>query len=92
MTDKNLTDTEIIKALECCYSKGNWCGSGCPRMYCCDTVTECRMELNKDALNLIDRLRAEIEKRDRAFEELIKVARLWKEKYNNLKDLVVKND
>ena len=62
MTDKKLTDNEVKKALECCYSKGNWCVSGCPRMYCCDTVTECRMELNKDAFDLINRLQAENER------------------------------
>ena len=55
-----MTDKEIIQALECCSEEG-WCGCNCPRMYCCDTTTECRTELIKYALDLIKSQQAEID-------------------------------
>ena len=75
-----MTDNKIIKALGCCANHD--CCRLCPLWEDCGDLailTDC-------TLNLINRQKAEIEKKDRAFEELIKVARLWKEKYNNAKE------
>ena len=72
MPDKKLTDNEIIKALECCI-KAEICDDcktlGCPayRKEGCyyllrsdgDFISD---ELNKDALSLINRQKAEIER------------------------------
>ena len=56
-----MTDNEIIKALECCMSDNPPCTT-CK--YDGDTITvdECMGELMKDALDLINRQRAEIER------------------------------
>ena len=77
-----MTDNDIIKALEYCSDALSNC-TICP--YEDDDNYQCFDKVKKDAIDLINRQKAEIEKRDRAFEELIKVARLWKEKYNNAK-------
>ena len=55
-----MTDNEIIKALECCMSDNPPCTT-CK--YDGDTITvdECMGELMKDALDLINRQKAEIE-------------------------------
>ena len=61
MPNKNLTDNEVIKALECC-SEANNCGK-CeyePTQHQIGTVSCCN-ELMKDALDLIDRLQADNE-------------------------------
>lgn len=55
MTDKGLTDEEIIKTLECCaYSNG--CGN-CPYLEQCDTS-----EHLMNALDLINHYKTEIER------------------------------
>jgi hypothetical protein len=81
MPDKKLTDNEIVKALECC-------ARPLPHCYCdeCPAGANggCAMK-TENIIDLINRLQAENEKKDRAFENLIEVARLWKEKYNNAK-------
>ena len=56
-----MTDTEIIKALECC-SIRNHCASSCPYDDEDDTCVECTSKLTKDALALINRQKAEIER------------------------------
>ena len=53
----NLTDNEIIKALECCCGTAHDSCRDCPY----DDIG-CEDELEKDALNLINRQKAEIEK------------------------------
>ena len=57
-----MTDNEIIKALECCSNPcGNDCDE-CPKFvenY--DTIIECGVFLMADALSLINRQKAEIE-------------------------------
>jgi hypothetical protein len=54
-----MTDNDIIKALECCEEDS--CGCGCPRMYCGDSVIECKAVLMEHALDLINRQKAKIE-------------------------------
>ena len=56
-----MTDKEIVKALECC--EASCCKSGCPRMFSCDTVLECKAELMKLSLDLINRQQAEMAER-----------------------------
>ncbi len=56
-----LKDEEIIKALECCMN-GNNCGGCCPYDDEDDTCEECTSKLTKDALDLINRQKAEIER------------------------------
>ena len=58
--NKKLTDNEIIKALECCNGSFDRCGE-CPL----DNVSQEKLrcwELEKSALNLINRLQAENER------------------------------
>ena len=56
-----MTDNEIIKALECC-AKGGHCSGCCP--YDDDDVdcNNCTSRLTSDALDLINRQKAEIER------------------------------
>ena len=56
MTDKKLTDNEIIKALSIC-SNGNGICSECPYS---DDYTNCNTRITKDALDLINRLQAKV--------------------------------
>lgn len=72
-----MTDNEIKKALECKKEE----------IICAvaDENKATHFVYNEDALDLINRLQAENEKKDRAFEKLIEVSRLWKEKYNTAK-------
>lgn len=58
MTDKKLTDKEIIKALECCVSANYICPHTCPML----KNKECLTSLRKNALDLINRLQAKVEK------------------------------
>lgn len=60
MTDKKLTDNEIVKALECCkYEYDTKCELCCYNFY---SRTGCRSELRRNALDLINRLQAENER------------------------------
>ena len=52
-----MTDNEIIKVLECCTSKTYFCGD-CPLS---DYGDDCGNITRKEALNIIQRLKAEIE-------------------------------
>ena len=52
-----MTEAEIIKALECCSSSPAKCGD-CPCLQLCDCLA-----VEKDALDLINRQKAEIERR-----------------------------
>ena len=54
----NLTDNEIIKALECCNEKARGCEE-CPMI---ERDGSCIKFLTREALNLINRQRAEIER------------------------------
>ena len=57
MTDKKPTDNEIVKALECCKNDGIICGE-CPYK----KANGCMEKLSADALDLINRQNAEIER------------------------------
>ena len=57
MTDKKLTDNKIIKALECCKNDGIICFE-CPYK----KTNGCMEKLSADALDLINRLQARVEK------------------------------
>ena len=59
MTDKKPTDSEIVKALECCASVDNGCSTDCP-LYGGDD--SCFSTLLKPTLDLINRQKAEIER------------------------------
>lgn len=56
-----MNENDVIKALECCM-KGNNCGGCCPYDDEDDTCEECTSKLAKDALDLIKRQWAEIER------------------------------
>ena len=60
MPDKKLTDSEIVKALECC-STASCISNKCHYEKLHDIPT-CTTKLTKDALDLINRLQAEIER------------------------------
>lgn len=73
MPDKKLTDSEIVKALECCVSDDNNHNDldeckGCPYIECRD----CTNDLRKETLNLINRLQAENERLKNEYEECSK--------------------
>lgn len=77
-----MTDSEIIKALECCkYEYDTKCELCCYNVY---SRTGCRSELRRNALDLINRLQAEIE-RLKAWENLLKA-----EKHSLIKSEAVK--
>lgn len=59
MTDKILTDNEIVKALECCTTNGASC-KNCPAFVKVDR-SNCKKYF-RGALDLINRLQAEVEK------------------------------
>jgi hypothetical protein len=59
MPDKNLTDSEIIKALECCTTNGASC-KDCPAFVKVDR-SNCKKYF-RGALDLINRQKAEIER------------------------------
>lgn len=60
MTDKKLTDEEIIKSLQCCLCDGSEC------LKCQDDIKNiCRLECNKvatETINFINQQKAEIER------------------------------
>lgn len=59
MTDNKLTDNEIIKGIECCASRTFRCDECC---YAPFKFNECTPHILNDALDLINRLKAEIER------------------------------
>lgn len=54
-----MTDNEIIKALECC--KNGQCAD-CPRIYTPYEIFRCKEDLISNALDLINRQQAEVER------------------------------
>lgn len=59
-----MNDNEIIKALEACKSGYCYCGEGCPLANddgYDDDISKCTSKLSENALDLINRQRAEIE-------------------------------
>ena len=73
--DKKLTDSEIVKALECCLeTSGVNCGK-CP--YCDNCVTDENTSLMMtDVLDLINRQKAEIERLEKEYEKVYKQAEM----------------
>lgn len=57
-----MTDEQIIKALEICTSEHLGCEDGCPRRHNGLTYAKCRLGFMKDALDLIKRQKAEIDR------------------------------
>lgn len=83
-----MTDNDIIKALECC-SKSGWLNDcdGCP---CYDETediqtSECQERLMKNALDLINRQKAEVERLERNFRAAKVDAKLKKQEIERLK-------
>lgn len=61
MTDHKFTDEEVVKALEFCL-QGDSCFGCCPYDDGDDDCTYCTSKLARDALDLINRQKAEIER------------------------------
>ena len=62
LTERKYTDEEVIKALECC-AKNSTYDECCECLYVeCSTQKGCVGELMEDAINLINRQKAEIER------------------------------
>lgn len=80
-----LNDSEIVNDVEQVTMALEYCVECDCEKYPYDELTACNEYLKLDAVKVINRLQAENEKKDRAFENLIEVARLWKEKYSNAK-------
>lgn len=58
-----MSDNDIIKALEFCESLTCECTSECPMFYNgTNSISDCRGELHKNTLDLINRLKAENER------------------------------
>lgn len=74
-----MTDEQIIKALDCCHSElGNMC-SICPLF---DPDNDyCEDELHKNALNLINRQKVEIERLNIEFQSMRSAANSYKMHY-----------
>ncbi len=72
-----MTDNEIIKALECCKNKR--CVN-CPYDDVADKFAECSAKLVNDALDLINRQKAEIESKNRQIGELVSFQRFCETK------------
>ena len=53
-----MTDSEIVKALECC--NNGWCDNRCP-YYGREDIADCREQSGADQLDIINRQQAKIE-------------------------------
>ena len=67
MTDKKLTDEEIIKALECCLDISPSTCKNCPLFNITNSTMVCSKIAAKFALDLINRLQAEIERLKKSY-------------------------
>lgn len=68
-----MNDNDIIKALGFCESPDCECTSLCPMFYNgTNCISDCRGELHKNALDLINRQKAEIERLTKDNERVIK--------------------
>lgn len=90
MTKHKFTDEEIKKALECCWTT-NTC-EGCPRI----VEANCLICLERDALDLINRYEAEIERLQKANERFEKefdsyYARVKSEAIKEFENLIINN-
>lgn len=82
-----MTDNEIKKALECCKDCSDMeeCNE-CPYVEC-HTKKGCMGELMDDALDLINRQQAEVEKQSQNFKVLVSDHRVLQQSFDNLKGL-----
>ncbi|MBQ8893388.1 MAG: hypothetical protein IJ043_03155 [Clostridia bacterium] len=72
-----MTDNEIVKALECCANNPNDCI--CTESKCPLFGQKCIDILSKDALDLINRQKAEIERLKSGCKKLVEKQNLYKE-------------
>ena len=78
MPDK-LTDKEIVKTLECC-AVGHSCKGKCPLDDDNDSVKICTSTLSKSALDLINRQKEDLAKKDKELLEALKYSAVYKTK------------
>ena len=83
MFNKELTDNEIIKALRECANNGynENCGSckNCPYLEMAYLPEECMTMLAKDALDLINRQKAEIERLQSVVDSFTDIGKMYSE-------------
>ncbi len=68
-----MTDNEIIKALKLCTSEHMGCEDGCPYATKKLTYSQCKLELSKNIIDLINRQKAEISELTAEVERLQKL-------------------
>lgn len=78
-----MTDEQIIKALECCSGEADICKSTCP---CYVANASCLKNMAKEALDLINRQKAEIERLQRAYAVYEEITGLKRAKSEAIKD------
>ena len=78
-----MADNEIIKALECCTQHQYNCPKDCP-LYEYDNVP-CDMNLMKNALDFVNRLKAQIEERKKDVDYWMVQVRMAREKEKTAK-------
>ena len=71
-----MTDNDIIKALEVCVGIHNDCDN-CPLLEYSQATDECMTEAMSNALDLINRQKAEIENCYEFIEQLKKARNIW---------------
>ena len=79
--ERKFTDDEIVEALEYCM-RGNRCRGCCPYDDKWDTWEECTSKLANDALDLINRQKAENERLTETSEEAVSCFHRMESLYN----------
>ena len=75
-----MTDTEIMKALECCMSNSVSDCENCPRFNSpYKTVDDCMCNLKVETLNLINRQKAEIERLQKESNQFADIGKMHSE-------------
>ena len=90
MTERKFTDEEVIKALECCYTNDSNDCYHCP--YVAESTSEmfCDKKLEKNALDLINRQKAEIDILVRKHDTLLDEIAGYQAEIESLKTLLKK--
>ena len=86
-----MTDEQIIKALECCI-QGDQCAYSCPYDDDESDCNKCTSALAKDALDLINRQKAEIERLKEDFDFNIKLNGLLQEQIDGIDEQIIELD
>ena len=73
-----MTDSEIVKALECCI-KGNCITKNCPLEGTEDISSRCEAKLMRSALDLINRLQTENEEKQKVIDNFKDIGKLYSE-------------